>query len=83
MLHPKYARSFREIASNGMIGFLSAGCMNEYAILYYKKYIGDDYGNLASQLNAFYSGKYRRSCILLGMRPIDFWLAMKDASYIL
>ena len=80
MLHPKYMKSFREIALSGMITNLSSGCMIEYAIFYYKKLIGDDYGDLGTQVNNIYFNKYHRAAIFKGMDPLDFWVAMRNSS---
>ena len=65
---------------SGMITNLSSGCMIEYAIFYYKKLIGDDYGDLGTQVNNIYFNKYHRAAIFKGMDPLDFWVAMRNSS---
>ena len=52
MLHPKYASTFRVMAR--FDGKLSVLSMTNYAILYYKKFIADDFGSLAEQVSRWY-----------------------------
>jgi len=52
MLHPKHASTFRMMKMfNDKVSVIS---MTNYAILYYKKYIGDDFGQLADQVSKWY-----------------------------
>jgi hAT family C-terminal dimerisation region len=77
MLHPKYIAVFRGMAA--LQSQLQVGKMIQYCILYYKKYIGNDYGNLSIQVNRWFHQQYPEAGFYSKLPAAEFWCVMKPA----
>ena len=74
MLHPKYFAAFRRISA--VQSQLQEGKMIQYCILYYKKYIGNDYGDIPSQVSRWFQMQYPEADFYSTMPAVEFWRVM-------
>jgi len=77
MLHPKYVAAFRGLTT--FQSQLQVSKMIHYCILYYKKYIGDEYGDLPVQVNRWFHKQYPEAVFYMKMPPVEFWSIMKPS----
>ena len=81
MLHPKYVSTFQSMAMYD--NRLSIMAMMNYAILYYKKFIGDNFGALPDQVNKWYHGQLPEALLYSSQEHFRFWALSALASKIL
>ena len=74
MLHPRYVSTFWSMAIYDIQ--LSAMAMTNYAIMYYKKFIGDDFGALADEVNKWYYGQLPEAQLYSSQEHFCFWNTM-------
>jgi len=78
MLHPKYASTFRSMAI--IDSRLSVMSMTNYAILYYKKFIGDDFGDLPNQVNKWYYNQFPEAVLYASQEHFRFWNTLESSA---
>ena len=71
MLHPKFYSIFREMSKK--TPFLSLLQVSQFAVFYYKKFIGNEFGNLVGEVQKWYNNEVPAVMLFLNTNCFQFW----------
>ena len=71
MLHPKFYSTFREMAKKTTS--LSLLQVSQFAVYYYKKFIGNEFGNLVAEVQKWYNNEVSAILLYLNSSCFQFW----------
>ena len=71
MLHPKYYSTFQAISKKTTS--LSLLQVSQYAVFYYKKFIGNEFGNLVGEVQKWYNNEVPAAQLYIHSSCFQFW----------
>ena len=70
MLHPKYYSTLQAISKTSSLSLLQ---VSQYAVFYYKKFIGNEFGNLVGEVQKWYNNEVPAVMLFLTTTFVSKW----------